>query len=404
MTSYGIDVERRRREIAAHHGVPDFVFRPVDIRTGSGTREIGDFLLWVGDVVAIVSSKSRDPDAAARESQDRRRRWIDGEVEEAYGQIKGTAKKLKEAEPGAIVLESERGVRVAWDPSKVTTFVGVVVIDVPQPEDDHAPPVMLDGIPTVVMLGADWDTINAVLPSTMAVIKYVARRIEGLPRCPMGSELDAFALILEHEHSGEPLELPAGGLPRGHFHDVMAAHPGWFLGTQPDDRFALIINDMIEGAADADPAFSAGAGPTDYMRIVEFLDRIPLLNRVALGKSVIERCERVGRAGGRITAHVGLPHGLMLVVADESPRAERAEWLRAITIVRHSQALDAGAPPSLVTLGVATEPIPAPLGRSHDFVIYQGGIRSDPEFRAERDRRFGARDMRPLIERLTLRE
>lgn len=77
--SYGIDVEQWLREIAGHHGVPDFVFRPVDVPKGPKgkvQREVGDFLLWVGDVVAIMSSKSREPAAAARETQARRRNWF----------------------------------------------------------------------------------------------------------------------------------------------------------------------------------------------------------------------------------------------------------------------------------------------------------------------------------------
>src|SRR5665811_1486839 len=110
--SYGIDVEKRRREISAHHGVPDFVFRPTHVRKGTATREIGDFLLWVGSTVAVVSHKSREPAAAARESQQRRRAWITRNIAEGYRQIVGVARALRSSPPGDIVLESERGVRV----------------------------------------------------------------------------------------------------------------------------------------------------------------------------------------------------------------------------------------------------------------------------------------------------
>lgn len=397
MSSYGIDVERRRREIAAHHGVPDFVFKPVDIRTGSGTREIGDFLLWVGEAVAIVSSKSRAPGAAAIETQDRRRRWIEAEGADAHRQIVGTAKKLKAAAPGSIVLVSERGVEVPWDPTRIAGYGGVVLLDVPPPDDDYAPPPMLDGVPSVVMLGEDWDTINFLLPSTMAVIRHIGRRLAFMPRCPLGSELDVFALFVEHEQAGTPIELPPGGLPRGHFEDVMEAHPDWFLEGHSDDEFALVINDMIEGAADPDPEFSAATNPTNYLRILEFLDQIPLLHRVSIGKAVVERCQRVGRDGGRITAHFALPHGLLLVVADESPRRRRSEWLQGVTFARHTQALEAGAPASMVTVGVATEPLPAPNGRSHDYVVIQGPVRTDPEFLARIENTFGTKDMSQLI-------
>ncbi|MDP9442277.1 MAG: hypothetical protein M3P34_08900 [Actinomycetota bacterium] len=400
--SYGISVERRRREIAAHHGVPDFVFRPAVIAAGSGHVEVGDFLLWVGDVVAIVSSKSRAPEAAATETQDRRRRWFERNIEEAYGQVRGTFGTLTRAEPGSIVLVSERGVQVPWDPSAVWGYIGVIVVDAPPPDEDFAPPVMTDRIPTLAMLGDDWDALNFVLPSTMALIRYLGRRVMAIPRCPMGAELDVLALILEHENTGEPIAIPEEGLPRGHFESVAAAHPDWFLGGHSDDRFALVIDSMIEAAADADPAYSTAAGPLVYMKIVEFLDRIPLLSRVSIGKAVVERCERVGREGGRITTYMAVPHGLLVVVIDDQDRPSRAEWLRGVVFARHSQLLDAGAPSSVVTLGVGTQPLPSSGGRSHDFVLLNGGIRSDPQFRQERDALYGAKDLAVVVAQLDL--
>lgn len=395
---YGIEVERRRREITAFHGVPDFVFRPVDIAKGSGKREVGDFLLWVGDVVAIVSHKSRSPAAAARETQDRRRRWLSSKIDDAFGQVCGVARTLQAAQPGEIVLESERAVRVPWDPRAITGYVGVVVVDGPSPDEDFGPPVMEEPVPTIAMFSHDWDKLNQLLPSTMAIIRYVARRFELVPRCPMGAELDVLALVIEHEQTGRPLVLPPGGLSKDHFSRTLAAHPEWFLGTEPDHRFAYVVDAMIEGAADADPAYSQSSDSLAYVRIIEFLDRIPLLTRIKLGKAALERCRRVGRTRTRTAMLLGLAHGLLVYVADVSERTERSEWLRSLTAARHSQALDAGAPPNHITLGVATEPIPSKRGRSHDFVLISGGIRSDPTFRAERDALFGAPDMGRFVD------
>jgi len=60
---YGIAVERGLRELSGEVGVADFVFKPVNVGKGKGAqREIGDFLLWVGRVMAIVSVKARDPE------------------------------------------------------------------------------------------------------------------------------------------------------------------------------------------------------------------------------------------------------------------------------------------------------------------------------------------------------
>ena len=404
--SYGLDVERRRREVTAHHGVPDFVFRPIDVPKGKGSqREIGDFLLWVGDVVAIVSHKSRAPDALARESQTRRRLWLEKTIEDGYGQIKGVARKLQAADAGEIVLESERGVRVPWDPSRMNGYVGVVVVEGEEPDEDFGPPLMVDGVRTIAMLGRDWDHLNEVLPSTWSMIMYTARRAHLVPRCPLGSELDVFALLIEHENTEQPIEIPQGGLPKDHFEQVQLAHPEWFLGSDPDDRFAFVIDAMIEGAADLDPDLSEGADALTYLRIVEFLDRIPLLYRVSLGKKVIEHCEKVGRGGGSSSFRAAVPGGMFVFYTADGDRKDRAAWLKSLTSGRHSQALDAGASPRLLTLGVATQPIPSPDGgRAHDYVIIHTTIRSDPEFQKRRDRLFGAQDMSSLVEYWNRRE
>lgn len=307
------------------------------------------------------------------------------------------ARNLKSAPAGKIVLESERGVRVPWNPDAVASYAGVVLVHAPPPDDDLAAPVMNDGVPAIAMLADDWDFLNQVLPSTMSVIRYLGRRLRYIPTGPMGAEADILALILERENTGKPISIPASALAKDHFERVAAAHPDWFLGSDPDDRFALVINDMIEGAADANPVFSDTADPLTYMRVVEFLDRIPLLTRVTIGKAVIERCQRVGRGGGRIASRFVVPHGMLVFVTDDAERADRAEYMKQVTFMRHSQALDGGAPESLVTLGVATQPIPTD-GRAHDFVMIQGDIRSDPGFRARRDEILGAIDVEPMVD------
>jgi hypothetical protein len=399
--SYGIDVERRRREIAVHHGVPDFVFRSLNVDKVKGQqREIGDFLLWAGDTVVIVSSKSREPHAASRETQERRQSWLTTNVAEAYGQIKGVARNLKYVPPGQIILESERGVRVPWDATSVTTYLGVVVVEIPPTDNDFATPLMTDDLPTVTMLGRDWDALNAVLPSTRAMIRYIDARVSNVPRCPLGSELDIFALILNHQHEGTPVALPHGGLPKGYFDHTVGSYPNWFLGGDPEDHYAFVVNAMIEGAADFDPALSNTESSTSYMTIIDFLDRIPLLERVSFGRAVVERCARAGREGERITSLSMFGHGMLIFVTDDGSREDRTSWLQGVTLARHSQALDAGAPLSLTTLGVATQQIPATPGRSHDFCLIQGGIRSDETFRVTRDALYGNKDWPAILERL----
>lgn len=392
--SYGLAVERGLRELSGRVGVADFVFRPVDQRKGRAQREIGDFILWVGDIAAVVSVKSRAPDAGGTE--ERIRSWLDKNIAAASKQLAGVVRALRSTSAGALELESERNVRVPWDPHAVRGFVGVVVVDVALGDIEFAPPVINNPVPTVPMLADDWAFVHSVLPSTSAVIKYVARRQHLVPACPLGAEPDVLALIIEQEQTGRPIEIPRDGLQRDHFERTAAAHPDWFLGGHPDDRYAFVIDAMIEGAADADPTLSETVSPEQYIRITEFLDRIPLLQRVSIGENVLERCTRAGRTGAPVVGLFAIPHGLMVFAADDADRSSRSRSIRSLAAARHSQALDAGAPPSLMTLGVATEPYPT-NGRSHDFVLIRGAIRSDPDFATQRDELFGATDVSPMV-------
>lgn len=243
----------------------------------------------------------------------------------------------------------------------------MVVIGGEAPDEDYGPPIMVDGVRTIAMLARDWDLLNELLPSTWSMITYAARRAHLVPKCPLASEPDVFALLIEHENTNQPIAIPAGGLSKNYFEHVQLAHPEWFLGGDPDDRFSFVIDAMIEGAADLDPDFSDEADALTYLRVVEFLDRIPLLYRVRLGKKVIERCETVEREGGSSSFRAAVPEGMFVFYTDGGERRDRADWLKSLSAGRHSQALDAGASPSLITLGVATQPIPSPDGgRAHE--------------------------------------
>jgi hypothetical protein len=395
--SYGIAMEKSLRELAARVGVADFVFKPVDRRKGAAMREIGDFLLWVGRSVAVVSVKTRHPHSRVAETDFRKRRWLETNIEDARGQIGGVVRNLCNLRPGELVLESERGVRVTWDPAIVAGFVGVVIVDADTPSDVFTPPAMNDPVPTIAVLARDWDFLHQVLPSTTGIINYVAARHRQFPAVPLGAEPDVFALMAENEGSGEPIVIPDKGLPHGYWREVREREPKLFFGSLPAHRFARIIDTMIEGAVDSDPEFSDMASPTDYMHIVEFLDRIPMLHRIQVGESILQVCEQVSKSGGYKSRLMGFPHGLMVFVSDSGPRQARAEFLRDLTFARHSQALDAGARKSLVTAGVATEPLPTPR-RSHDFIFVSGGIRSDREWRAHVDERFGTPDLAEFVE------
>lgn len=393
---YGIAVERGLRELSSEVGVADFVFRSVNVAKGKGAqREVGDFLLWVGRVMAIVSVKARDPDVQPGRPE-REVKWTLKKTKDAHRQVLGTARNLKRMAPGALTLVSERGIEVPWDPSLVDHYLGVVLIETAEPDDQLAPPVLEGPVPTIAMLAADWDFLHQALPSTTAVLNYVARRAALVPSCPLGSEPDLMALIIEQEGDDE-FVFRDDGLPRGYFEQVAEAHPDWFLATDPNGKAAFVIDVLIEAASDNDPDWTTLDDPLDYLHLTEFLDKIPLAHRVGIGQNALDRCEAVGRNGGYNVGIFGLPHGLLVYMASAQDRADRAGLLRQLTVERHTQALEAGAPPDLITVGIATEPIPS-NGRSHDMILVQGGFDFDDAHKAERDRLFEVRDFTPMVE------
>lgn len=392
---YGLLVERDLRSLSGQVGVADFVFRPMEVPKGNAQREIGDFLLWVGQTMAVVSVKARGPDGATG-TPAREDRWTQKKIKAAHRQILGVARTLRAAGPGTLTLVSERGVEVPWDPTLVDQYLGVVLVETEEPDEQLAPPVLEGPVPTVAMLAADWRFLHEALPSTTAVLNYVAHRANVMPSCPLGSEPDLLALIVEQEGE-DSLVLPEAGLARGYFDMVAQAHPDWFLTTDPNRRAALVVDVLIEAAADNDPDWTVLDDPLDYLHLTAFLDKIPLAHRVRIGQNALDRCERAGRDGGYNVGLVGLPHGLLVYMASAEDREVRSMRLRSLTLARHTQALDAGAPQQLVTVGVATEPLPS-TGRSHDMVLIEGPLDIDDARRAQRDLLFEPPDFSVFVE------
>ena len=385
---YGTWVESVVREIAAGAGVPDFVFRAEVINKGGGQREVGDSLLWVGRQLVVVSVKSRDPDVGP-ETLERRDSWLTKNITKAVNQINGTVRTLR-APPEGLALLSERGVRIPWKPDLVDEISGIVVVEHSSP-DGFVPDTSEASVPTVVLPMEDWLTIHERLWSTSAVVKYTSwRSRSGLPPLPFGSERDVIAC----SHLAEtdlPKATPFEIIP-GAWNRLWDERPDVFFGADPDHRFAMVVDAMIAGAAEQDPLYTSLENVDDYLHLIEFLDRIPPFVRVGIGERIMQKCVAVGENGG-YDAMLAFPHndipGLLVFIADDSAREERARRLQGLTVARHTQLRDALGLDSLLTLGVATEPAPAP-GRSHDYVFIRGGVDLGDDGRQARDAACGA--------------
>jgi hypothetical protein len=146
---------------------------------------------------------------------------------------------------------------------------------------------------------------------------------------------------------------------------------------------------MIAGAADMDPLYTSIETTSDYLYIIEFLDRISPFPRVEFGKGVVKKCQQVGATGEWGAMLSILPEGVIVFLSDPADREQRIKLLRSLTAARHSQFMEATGISGLVTLGIATEPIPT-TGRSHDFCLVQATFDLTESEKSMRDEIFGA--------------
>lgn len=380
---YGGWIETLVRDIAAGAGVPDFVFKPIEVDKGGARREVGDALLWIGHQIVVVSIKSRDP-GVGTDTPERRDSWLNKNIAKAIAQINGTIRTLR-TKPD-LILVSERGVSIPWDVNLVDEVIGVVVVDHPD-LGPFTPDSSAAVVPTQVISAEDWHILHTRLWSTASVVGYLHWRTQsGLPPLPFVAEKD----VIASSHIAEA-DLPRGTpfeVKPGAWEWAWAERPEIFFGTDPDHRYARIVDAMIAGAAEQDPLYTNVTIPSEYLRIIEFLDRIPPFVRVEVGKGMMRKCKAVGQHGGYDAMLAVVEPGLLVMLADDSDREQRSRLIQGLTLARHTQVVEATGRQELVTLGIATEPSPSP-GRSQDFVYMQGISPLTTDERRRREVAFG---------------
>jgi hypothetical protein len=380
---YGKLGEERVAEAAGAWGLPDFVFDPVEISKGGALRELGDSLIWIGHQIIIVSVKTR---SSPHDSEERARSWLDKHIARANRQINGTYRTLKNP-PTDILLRSRRGVEVPWDPRAATSFCGVVVIDYDHPVD-YVPNLDQLRIPTTAVVSDDWELLTSTLISTASLANYIMLRAGVGITISLGHEDYLLHQVLVAESRGDRKRITSDALIEGRWDDRSDRPSDAVFGSMPDHEYALIVNEMIAGAADQEREFSTLREAHDYLRMIEFLDRIPPMHRVELGKKVIEKCHSAGKTGQAQSALVRTVSGPLVFVSHQGPRDKRVQWLQAHVMARHTQLQEALDGFVITTLGVATEPVPT-AGRSHDYFLLQGVVTLDAAGRESRDELFG---------------
>jgi hypothetical protein len=267
-------VEEYVRRLAGDLGLPDLVYRPTVVQTGSGNRERSDGLLICGDDGLIVQVKSRDGGAAQGDDLERAERWCRKNGLEAERQGKGTRRAFNQ---GPVELENMRGYSRLVSPGPDWPIA--VVLDHPL-----NPRVVFDEAEGTLFLTLDdWHGLHAMVRSTAGVIDYVRRALQSSVQIPLGLESERYAQLAAAD--AEWAASRPGAVPL-----LPLAPPSGSARLAAD-----LFDDLVERAADSRDATAWGVD--EYVATVEELDRTPILSRVDLGSKLLQTIRAVDKAG-----------------------------------------------------------------------------------------------------------
>lgn len=353
---HGPRVEEHVRQLAAGLGVPDFVYRPANASKGSGDREISDGLLVAGEFGLILQVKSRDPVAGAADTGERASKWVAKSAAAAVRQAEGSRRAL--AGGSAAPFVSMRGYERTLPPGD--GWPAVVLIDHPL-----APSIRLPSEPNVLyMTMRDWMNLHDRLRSTASVIEYAHRALDSGLRPRLGHEAERYGRLAaaDAEYASRPGSLPILPLER----------------PTEEELFAVaLFDDLVEKVADPD---NEPWDENNYLHVVELLDGQPVLLRARIGAKMLDTFKKV-RAEGKPRGFGALDRQArdrLVFYYDVEERDDVTDLdeyhvatVAAYGCLRHTQALESGAPEETRTLAVGVRHHER-LGRRYAFALYDG--------------------------------
>lgn len=378
----GSAVEDYARRLAGRLGVPDFVYEPAFVLKGRGNREVGDGLLVVGDQGIVLQVKSRDAEAGRSDDASKAERWCRKHAAIARQQGFGTRKRLS---AGGVRATSLRGYTRTLPPAE--EWPTVVILDHPLnpglslgPDSD-----------TLYLSLRDWLGLHTLIRSTHGLIAYVRRALQSGMVVPLGFESSRYRELSKADalwSSASPTSVP-----------VLPSEP-----LDREDQFAAdLFGELVEQVADPT---SLGWHPEHYLRIVERLDKVPVLARVGLGHRMISRFEAMRRdrePRGFFSMDTETTTRLcVLYDYDHAPVADVSDrhfdrLLLAYTILRHLQTVGVGADAAAGTLGVGILHHPNE-GRRYSFALVEGEQHPLPkDLRASLEAQFGVFDGTAIV-------
>lgn len=348
----GSGAEEATHEAAAIWGLPDFVYRPVVVRVGSGARELGDRILLVGESGVVVQVKSRQGGSGDR---DREGAWTRKATAKAIRQAKGTIRSLL-ASP--VRLQNGRGREVMVNGADYQ-WLAVVVLDHHGLPEDLTIELGAGDLPYVVLLRRDWDFLFDQLRSTHAVVRYL-NRVAGMDARPLGQEA-----VRYYELAAADLAAPARDLDPRILGDSGVPFSVPILPLTPagrEDRPAhMILRIILEDIAGS--SISGGATESERIRVLADIDSLPVAHRTALGQLLLQMMQEVvqmpnGKVMWRFRRFVFDDRRLQLgfgacTTFDAELQGAFRYW---VALRHHELAKSLGSADDLVTVGVLLTP------------------------------------------------
>lgn len=350
MDNHGHRQELHVRDIASRLGVADFIYVSPQVRKGNAIREAsGDGLILVGKRGAIIQVKARNPYKGSNDSTERTHSWIRKQSARAVKQGFGTKRELARRQVigealtvcpvRALDLEPKRRSRYLFRVSGDTKdWPVIVVIDHP-----GARGIDLGFQPQVIWFTLeDWRELHLRLRSISAFLQYVERVLTDEVHVPLGHEFERYAALRSADE--KTVINAASDLP-------FLAHP-----TEYDSLGTELFRDILEKVW-PDDGTVPWQSADEYRAIVEFLDAVPPTVQASVGRWILKK--RAELAQGQET-----PSGLARLGADRlvfcctnySSWPNLEDWLDeafTLAMLRHSQAIESGAPATTTTLCVA---------------------------------------------------
>jgi hypothetical protein len=278
---HGYAAEAATHDAAALWGLPDFVYLPETAAVASGTRELGDGLLVVGDLGVVVQVKSRENPTS---DADKERRWLEKKTAEAIRQGNGTIRQLKERTRRLTNLRN-RSVDIDGNAHR---WIVVVVLDHNEPPQDSTPPLDEAKHPTVVLLRRDWEFLFDQLKSTHAVAEYF-ERVAG-EAVPLGDEPLRYYDLAQADAATPPAPFPAELLAAGEVVStpLLPLAPVATSDRRAHEMVRLIFEDIAATRLQQ-------ASEQDRLRVLAELDRLPVGQRARIGQFVLDAMVEVDR-------------------------------------------------------------------------------------------------------------